>query len=231
MPDSFIPYGADPLTPGRRQATAKRPSAARDGTTDTFHHDLVIVDERRIKTFRGIGATFAIPGSAALAQPLWSIENTTGSAVIVSVERLFIWSFAGAASATIFIPPWAYTFRTTTMPTGGTAFTKISADTGDSGSAANVTVRQGASADGTASAITAALVAPRLTQGHVSHWASMVGLAQPVPTNLLEGTPNNEILVRAGQALVVHANANAAADNATTRRWFLDFAWEEFTEF
>lgn len=229
MPDSYIPYGADPGTVGRRQSTVKR-NETRDSVTADFHRDEVIAIDRRLRTFRGAGATFAIPGTAALAQPLWSIENTTGSAVIVAVKDLFVWSFAGAASATIIVLPWAYTFRTTTMPTGGTTFTKVSQDTRDSGSASNVIVRQGASADGTGSAITAALVAPRLTQRPVTSWATMVGFAQPLPTDLLESTVNNELLIQAGQAIVVHANANAAGDNATTRRWFVDFSWEEFTE-
>lgn len=226
MANSDIPYGPDPVVVGRRSATKSR---VEDSVTR--HWERVIPEDNRLRTFRGAGATFAIPGNGALAQPIWSLENTSGSGVIVAVRDLFIWSFAGAASATIFIAPSAYTFRTTVMPTGGTTFTKVSKDTRDSGSAANVIVRQGASADGTASAITAPFVAPRITQRPVSHWATMVGFAQPIPADMLESTVDNEILLQPAQALVVHANANVAADNAATRRWFVDFAWEEFTEF
>lgn len=230
MPDSFIPYGSDPATIGRRQATAKR-TMTRDSVTSEFHYDEVTLVDRRVPTFRGAGATFAIPGNAALAQPLWSIENPLSTGIIVAVRDLFVWSFAGAASATIFTPPWAYTFRTTTMPTGGTTFTKASKDSRDSGSHASVIARQGASADGTASVITAPFVAPRLTQRPVSTWASMVGFANHEAQDLLESTVDNEILLQPGQALVVHGNAMAAADNAATRRWFVDFSWQEFTEF
>ncbi len=230
MPDSFIPYGADPGTIGRRQATAKR-NMTRDGVLADYNFDEVVIIDRRLPTFRGAGGTFAIPGSAALAQPLWSIENTTGSGVIVAVRDLFVWGYAGAAVATIFISPWAYTFRTTVMPTGGTAFTKASKDSRDTGSAANVTVRQGASADGTISAIVAPFVAPRMTHAPVSQYLSAVGFAQAVKGDLLEATVDNEILVQPGQALVIAAGANAAADNAATRRWFVDFSWQEFSEF
>lgn len=226
MANDNLIYPADPSPAGRRAATRSRTEDA-----VTKHWLRTITEDERIRTFRGAGATFAIPGSAALAQPLWSIENVTGSGVIVAVRDLYVWSFAGAASATIFILPWAYTFRTTVMPTGGTTFTKVSKDSRDSGSNANVIVRQGASADGTASAITAPLVAPRLTQRPMSSWASMVGFAQPVVADMLESMVQNEHVLQPGQALVVHGTAAAAADNATTRRWFVDFSWEEFTEY
>lgn len=226
MGNDYIPYGPDPFTIGRRDATASR---TEDGVLKQFSR--VIVEDHRVDTFRGTGATFAIPGNAALAQPLWSIENITGSGIIVAVRDLYVQSFAGAASATIFVPPAAYTFRTTTMPTGGTAFTKVSKDTRDPVSSASVIVRQGASADGVANAIVAPLAGPRLTQRAMSNWASMVGFAQPIPSDLLEGAVEDELVIQPGQAIVIHANANVAADNAATRRWFINFAWIECTEY
>lgn len=234
MGDSFIPYGSDPATVGRRSAASSR-SETRDGATATFYRDEVHIVDRKGRTFNGVGATFRIPGSAATPQPLWSIENTTGSTVRVELSRLVVGVAQTGANTTM--PPWFYLFRTTTMPTGGQTIYKMHPD-GSSAqtSVANVTIRQGASADGSlaTSALTAAFVAPRLSTMFGSQLYTAVGHSTPLRFDLLAGVSNDplehgELVLAAGQALVLHVATAAAADNIATRSFLVDFAWNEHT--
>lgn len=234
MPDSYIPYGADPGTVGRRQATVKR-TETRDGTTAEFNRDVVVLDDRRARTFKGVGATFRIIGSAAIPQPLWSIENTTGSAVAVALRRLYVGVTQTAANLTH--PPWFYLFRTSTMPTGGTTMTKTHPD-GRSAetSAGNVIVRSGASADATLSAITAPFAGARLATLFGSQLYTAVGQGTPLRLDMLAGVADEAmeygwLVLGAGQAYVLHVTAAAAADNIAARSFVVDFAWSEFTDY
>lgn len=231
MPDSFIPYAADPATVGRRQATVKR-SETRDGVTADFQRDEVIVTDRRVRTFRGTGSTFRTPGNAATPQNIWSIENAAaaGSGLVVSLRDLFIMSAQVTANATM--PPWLTLFRTTTLPTGGITFTKVSKDTRDAASNAGVVIRQTVSADGgAATAITAAFVAPRLATRIASQLYTAVGVYQSEPQDMLVGIPDDELLLQPGQAYVLSVNTAAAADNIAGRSFWVDFGWTEFSEY
>lgn len=224
MATGDIPYGPDPASIGKRSATRYR-------TEDAVvrHWDRVLIENNRVYTWRGTGSTFRIVGSAALNQPLWSIENTAGSAVIVSLDKLRIFSAQTVANTTH--PPWYYINRLTSMPTGGTTFTKIAADSTDASSAANVTIRQGASADGTNSAITATPSGSRIAAGIGNQLYTAVGTYQSVALDLLGATPAGELILNAGQAYVVYVTTSLAADNLATRSFLLDFAWSEYTTF
>lgn len=228
MSNSFIPYGPDPATIARRNASSKL-NETRDGATADFFRDEVHVVPRRIYTFRGAGSAFRVPGSAALNQPIWSIENTSGSAVIVSLTALRVFSAQTVANLTH--PPWYFMHRTTTMPTGGTAATKVAYDSTYTTSAANVIIRQGASADGTISAITAAVSGGRIATAIGSQLYTAVGTLQPQPVRMLEACPDEELILQAGQAYVLYVTTAAAADNLATRSFLVDFSWEEFTTF
>lgn len=222
--DQFL-YPADPSPVGRRAATRSR---TEDGVLK--HWQRVIVEEAQVESFHGIGSTFRIPGSQALAQPLWSIENTTGSAVIVEIKELQVATAQSVANTTM--PPWFYLFRTTTMPTGGTQFTKTSVDSRDSASAANVIVRGGASADGTISAITAPFVAPRLFSNFGGQLYTAVGVYQSLPVDVIPSQAvGHPLLLQAGQAYVLHVTAALAADNIAARSFIVSCRWNEFTEF
>lgn len=235
MPKSFVPYGTDPPSPGRRSATMKGPSETRDSVTAQFEYDEVIVRDHKIRSFKGAGASFRIPGNAALAQPLWSIENTSGSAVSVAIRRLQVTMAQSIANTTH--APWFYLFRTTVMPTGGTVMTKANPDGRSSQtSAANVIVRQGASVDGTATpAIVAPVVLPRLASMHGSNMGTNVGQITPLRNDMLAGLADEpqehgELILGPAQAYVLHVTHAAAADNLTTKSYIVDFAWSEFTD-
>ncbi len=225
---------ADPGVPGRKEASYTTTETSPEGSV-VKHLPRVVVEDDMLRSFVGVGATFRIPGSAALAQPLWSIENTTGSAVLVGLRRLFVGIAQSAANLTH--PPWFYLFRTTTMPTGGTAITKSSPDSriAFASSAASVAIKQGASADGVISAITAPIVLPRLSSMFGSQLYTAVGHAEPLRLDMLSGISDQalehgHLILGAGQALVLHVTTAAAADNIATRSFIVDFAWSEFTE-
>lgn len=226
MATDNIPYPVDPATVGRRTATRSR---TEDSVTKQW--DRVIVEDNRVRSFRAVGATFRIPGSAATPQNLWTIENTTGSAVAVALRRLHVVTAQTVANLTH--PPWFALFRLSTLPSGGATMTKThpdgrSADT----SANNVVIRQGASADGTASAITATAAGARLATAIGGQLYTAVGALQPVTADLLENvTDEGELVLAAGQALLLQAMTAAAADNIATRSYLVDFAFEEFQEF
>ncbi len=57
----------------------------------------------------------------------------------------------------------------------------------------------------------------------------MVGFAQPIASDLLESTVDNELGIQPGQTNAVHAQANAV-DNAGTRRAKVLLNWNDNTE-
>lgn len=218
MADSFVPYGSDPGTVGRRAATVKR-TMTRDGVTADFHHDEVIVADRRIRTFRGAGATFRIPGTAAL-QNLFTIENAAGSSVLVALRHVRLWVVGTAAVANLVTPS---VYRITTLPTGGTTFTKTSVDSRES-SNASVVLRGAASADGTASAITATVGGGRLASALLPTMVTS-GVFPAAPVDIVHHSDYDYVL-NAGQAyLLVNITASA-----TTMHYVVDVEWDEFTE-
>lgn len=117
----------------------------------------------RVPSFKGIVASFRVPGVAAANTPYFSIFNKTGSGVLVAVRELLVAHEFPAATGTMRTNSIT---RVTTAPTGGTLHTPTALDTGLSHNA-NVEVRGAASADGTASAITS-------TVGATIAWRNMV---------------------------------------------------------
>lgn len=226
MATDNIPYGPDPATIGRRTATRSR---TEDNVVKQF--DRVLVEDNRIRSFRGVGATFRIPGSGATPQNLWSIENATGSTVAVALRKLLVVTAQTVANATH--PPWFALTRITALPTGGTPMGKAHPDGRSAeASSASVVVRQGASADGTASAITATAAGTRFATEMGGQLYTAAGVLQPLTADLLENVTNEgELILGPGQAYLLQAITAAAADNIATRSYLVDFAFEEFQDF
>jgi hypothetical protein len=128
----------------------------------------------RVRSFQGMATTFRIPGSGAAAQNLLSIFNAAGSAVLVAVRWFQIELDYTTNSTTM---RFFATTRITTAPTGGTALSKVAFDTAES-SSSSVTLLGGASADGTASAITATPGAANAWRIHHTHFDAVTDLQQ-----------------------------------------------------
>lgn len=107
-------------------------------------------------TFRGRAQTFRIPGLAGTAgQRLFALHNATGSTKVVRINQITIDLYQTVVKAVTVAPPIIRIHRITALPTGGAACAKVSKDTALTTSA-SVTAFQGASADGTGAAYTAA---------------------------------------------------------------------------
>jgi hypothetical protein len=212
---------------------------AQDGTTGAAHttgavvamvmaEQYVIPTSERVVSGRGMVGSFRIVGTAA-ASPhnLFSLENASGSAVLVAVRSLQLRvDYTAAATA---VAPVIRSSRATGTPAGGTAATKVLMDSAGA-SSSSVTARGGASADGTNAAITG------LTAGSTG-WEALIGRAHTVVGQIL--TPPIDLLppfmdidpliLRAGETLLAQLVYTSTTDNPATNHYVLTATWDEFT--
>ncbi len=231
MPDSFIPYGPDPGTVGRRSTTAKLPSATRDTVTDTFHRDEVITyPDRRIVTYEGNVGTFRTPGRAGTTgQKLFAIHNATGSAVLVDVTSLNVSMYDTVLKAATVPPPILRAWRFTAVPTNGTALTKRGTDTSQT-SSSSVAIWGDASADGTLSATTLTVTLPAaqfISQSPGLRMITAAGFEVNREQGMLQFTGSQTL--RALEGIAIFLDYTATTQNPATDMWQVDAVWDEFT--
>ena len=225
MGEQFIQLPAD--SSGKKLRTRERVIGA---NTIEEQYVLAYPPHDRVASYRGMVAGFAVPGSAATPQNIWSIENASASTVNVALRDLSV-GVASTAVGTARDPILAL-YRITAMPTGGTVLTKVGTDTTpDAGTgSASVIVRSGASADGTASAITATAAGGRIWAEYANRLHTLAGQTMTGPIELtsqiFEEAP---LILRPGQAFILQVITAAAADNIATRLFLVSAAWEEFT--
>ena len=199
MPQSHIQYPPDGT--GKRARTYQRGAAATDP-----HDTYVIVAKERITSNELRFATFRTVASAAASHNLLTIENTTGSAVMLAIQELVLEVQVTAVTAML-VAAEARLFRTTTAPTGGTVLTAHPNDTGDPAIPANIVVRGATASDGgVATAIT--LAAPATSP--ISSQAidkTLSGVGQYVTDEApLITTLAPALILRAGQTALVQVN-------------------------
>jgi hypothetical protein len=175
-----------------------------------------------------ISTTFRIPGSAAVAQNLLTIENATGSAIVVRMRRLVMMMDATAVLTAVM--PQFKCSRFAGAGTGGTAMTKSVFDSLATASNASVTVRGGASADGTASAITAT-PGVALWQQFGMRMHTVVGQVISGECDMLPALVADSALapftLRANESIVVHVVAAVLSSNPATNWYIVNAVWEE----
>jgi hypothetical protein len=175
--------------------------------------------------YKGCAASFRTLGTAATPHNLFSIENTAGSAVVISIKRLVVQMDATAVLTGVM--PQVKTSRPTAIPSGGTTLNKGSFDTSLT-SAANVIIRGANASDGGVATAITATAGDTLWQQYCMRLHTAVGqvlaLDNPVIPTLCETTP---ILLAANQALLVQIVASAGASNPATNFWFAQAYWEE----
>lgn len=176
--------------------------------------------------YTGIVTTFRIPGAAATTQNLFTLENTTGSAVVVTIRRLMLQMDATAVLTAVM--PQFKTSRCA-VPSGGTTITKGTFDSTQT-SAANVVARGGASADGTASAITAT-PGTAIWQQFGMRMHTVVGQVLAVDCDMLPvliaDTNLPSFKLAANEAIVVHIIAAAGTSNPATNHYVVNCVWTE----
>jgi hypothetical protein len=172
-------------------------------------------------TYKGLATTFLIPGVAAANHILFTIFNT--DAVVKAGVEVLVFSHDDSAAATA-VSPIIRTSRITTAPTGGTALTKVSRDTTLT-TDADIVLRGGASADGTASTITSTpgtggwgQFRPR---GH-----TMVGqFLMPQMPLIPPLCATDPLILGQNEGL----NVAMITAGVTTARYAINVAWQEIT--
>lgn len=196
IPDNFIQL--PPNSTGVRQRTFKR-----GALTDDPHDMYVIPTSPRIVSNEVKFTSWRTVASAATPHNLLSIENTTGSAVLVAVRELAVEIQVNAVTAML-VAADVKLFRGTTVPTGGTVLTQHQLDTADTVSPANVVVRGATASDGgAATAITYALPAtnPMYAQS-VSKILTGVGQWVTDDQRFIQ-RDEDPLILRAGQSLLL----------------------------
>ena len=220
MPDSFIQLPAD--STGKSLRTFNRGTAGHD-------QYVVPVDPRNV-TFRGRGATWRIPGRAGtVGQKLAAIHNATGSTVLLNLNRLSVDVSTTVVKAVTVLPPIIRLHRFTAVPTNGTVTAKVGLDTA-LGTNASVTAWQDASADGTSSAAALTVTIPVnqiLTEEFAPRLITAAGYEPADRLTFLEGSP--DVMIRAGEGIVVELAYNLATMNPITDFWIVQIDWDEFT--
>jgi hypothetical protein len=169
-------------------------------------------------------ATFRIPGSVATLQNLFTIFNS-GTNRVVRIRRLVMQMDATAVLTAVM--PIVKTSRITTAPTGGATPAKVQWDTSLAASHADVVVRGGASADGTASAITAT-AGDILWQQYGFRMHTTVGQVLGIDNNVLTSiTENIPVVLRQNEGLLVQVVAAATTSNPNTNHRFVQCVWDE----
>lgn len=172
------------------------------------------------RAYQGLGATFRIAGLASAAHNLFALYNPAASGILLAPKELKLAIEDTGALATI-APIWAVS-RIASAPTGGTSV-KVHNDTNQATSLA--TVLGAASADGTASAITATL-GTRLRSGFKMRQATAVGqIVYPEQSCLPEGVWDDPLVLREGEGILLQMVLAAV----TTASYIVNYVFEEYT--
>lgn len=180
--------------------------------------------------FAGRFATFRIPGRAGTTgQNLAAIFNAVGSTVAADVRFVGIDLYQTVVKAITVAPPIIRVTKLTTLPTNGTAGTKLAEDSAVT-SSASITTFQDASADGTSSAtalgFTQTGAANTLTQEFAPRFITAAGYEMADRVEMLQ---NTHTTIRAGEGVGIRLDYTAATQNPITDMWIVTIAWEEYT--
>jgi len=194
-------------------------------STDSWTQYVVPTTDR-IVSYRGRAHSFRMLGIAGTAgQRLATIHNATGSTILVDVEKIVVDVYQTAAR--VVAPPVIRVHRITTVPTGGTAITKVPEDTALSSSASLVLLQGTASDGGAATAITATPGAGTLlTQEIAPRALTLVGYENFDRAEFLVG---DLVTLRALEGIVVNLDYTVATSNPITDNWVVGFNWTEYT--
>lgn len=178
--------------------------------------------------YTGIVTTFRTLGNAATAHTIFSLENTAGSARIVTVRRLTVQLDATALLTAVM--PQVKCHRHSTLPGGGTALTKGTFDTAQS-SVANVVARGATASDGGGATAITGTPGTVQWQQYCMRMHSVAGQVLAPDNNvlplLIDNPSNPSFLLRAAEALYVNVVAAVGTSNPATNHWFVSCVWEE----
>lgn len=173
-------------------------------------------------------ATFRTIGNAATTQTLFTLTNTSGTAVTVNVRRLLV-QMDATAVLTTFMPLIKTSRVSGAVPSGGTALSKSTFDTANT-SDANVIARGATASDGGAATAITATAGTVAWQQYTMRLHTAVGQVLAPDNNLLPQLVENsggEFKLASGEAIMVQVVAAAGTSNPATNYYFVECAWEE----
>jgi hypothetical protein len=169
--------------------------------------------------------TFRTLGSVGTNQFLFSLENQTGSGKDIKLRRLVLQMDATSALAAVM--PLFKTSRTTGLPSGGTALTKVPFDTANT-SVSGVVARGATASDGGAATAITATSGATAWQQFAMRLHTAVGQVLALDNNLLTVlVENNDFVLKPGEGIVVECVAAAGTSNPSTNHYMVMCAWEE----
>lgn len=178
-------------------------------------------------TYKGRACTFRTPGRAGtVGQNIFSLHNATGSAKIVTINKIAIDIVQTVVKAVTVLPPVIRCYRVTVLPSNGTAATKAPRDTALS-SSASVTILQDASADGTSSSTTLTATIPAgavLSEEYAPRMITAVGYEMFDRADWFSDTA---ITLRALEGIVLRLDYVLATQNPVTDMWVVSCEWDE----
>jgi hypothetical protein len=183
-----------------------------------------VTTDFRVISGVGMASSFRILGNAAALHNVFSIENSVGSAVLVSVKKISIELDATAVLTANM--PLVKLSRPTALPTGGTALSKGVTDSTKSTSASVIVRGANASDGGAATAITAT-AGTMLRADYIMRLHTAVGQVLSPPHDLI--TDGSPIILRANEALLIVVDGLVTTGNPATNHWQVDIVWEEYT--
>lgn len=196
---------------------------------NTVQEQYVIPTVDRVVTNTGLVTTFRTLGAAATIQNLFSIENASGSTILVGVRRLAVQVDATAVLTAVM--PQVKTFRISAgVAAGGTTLTAVKSDTTQTASV-SVVCRGATSSDGgAATAITGTLDTPAVWQQYAMRMFTAVGQVLAPDNSLIPSLcETNPLVLQANQALVVQVVAAVTTSNPATNHWFVQCVFDEYT--
>lgn len=172
--------------------------------------------------------TWRTPGNGGLLQSLFTLENTSGSSVVITVRRLLV--VMDPTSLIVSVQCQVKTSRTVGMPSAGTVLNKEKFKTNSVASSSNVIARGATASDGgAATAITATAGTP-FWQQFATRMHSAVEFILAPEQNLLPfliaDPAMPPFLIKANEAIVCQV-INISGANPATNHWFVNCAWEE----
>lgn len=187
---------------------------------NTVVEQYLICGNERVASWKGMACTFRIPGIAS-AVVLATLFNKTGSGVLVAVRRISVqqdYTTNSGTSRNIGL------FTVTTAPTAGTLHTPTNFDSAQTHNA-NIEFRGGASADGTASAVTGTMVDRIWGTPH----ARLAGIDSQVRMTDMSELPrlcaNDPFLLPEG----IGVGAQIVSVGSSSSHTVVNCVWEEFT--
>lgn len=168
-------------------------------------------------------ASFRVPGQAGTGQNLASLFNKAGSGVLVALRRITVLTdfpnFSSTGNRALFVA------TVSSAPSAGTLTSGVLLDTAGA-LAADVEFRQGASGDGTASALTATAGTRErggFTLRQQTSQAGQIWVWDPWSATKA-GEPTDPQVLREGEGVLVVSNGASASYG-----YVVTVEWEEYT--